>query len=183
MGTGVGMRRKVRQIACVLGVVALTVAIAACSPAAEGGGTSPPLSAGAQLAGSEPTVAPAPAGEELTRSAEVPPETVAVIADDAADAGDHFEILFEPYGYGPDMPGGEKGVIIVVRAGEPSGRPGGPFDPIGRNLLVSMKERDAEQVASGGVYMGVLGIVARAGSLGLRVEDVRFVPTAQPSDE
>jgi len=102
----------------------------------------------------------APAGKPLEKVTQPPSHTLAMLNADAAKAGTTYDIVFEPYGTGPQSDASSVAVLVVsAKVREGAKAP----DLNGRNVLLVLAP--GEVVAKGGSYAAVVTLTARGETL------------------
>jgi len=129
-----------------------------------GDSTKPPVGADDPT----PGTAVAPAGKALEKVTQPPSRTLAMLNADAAKAGTTYDIVFEPYGTGPQSDASSVAALVVsAKVREGAKAP----DLNGRNVLFLLAP--GEVVAKGGSYAAVLTLTARGETLVPVVSNVR----------
>ncbi len=148
------------------------------NPATPGGqGTNDPGASGANGQSTTPTsgagdptsgAVVAPTGQQLQRVTQPPEHTLAMLNADAATPGAVYDIVFEPYGTGPQSSSSSV-AALVVSAKMRDGAEGPNLNK--RNVLLLLGP--GEVVAKGGSYAAVLTLTARGETLVPIVSNVR----------
>jgi hypothetical protein len=98
---------------------------------------------------------PAADGAKLVTITAPPAETLAMVSRDGATAGSEYTVVVRVYGWGPAA-GSTRTAVVRVSESAPVGQVSKPFAFKGRNVLVRLDPDDADALARGGSYRGII---------------------------